>query len=475
MKRDSLAGQVLSFIISALIVLAGIFGFRTLIYKPDVQAGTKAPPTVPLVHTEAIQAHTGSLDIAVDGIVAPFREIEVAAEVAGKIVYKDEACNGGRFVTRGTRLLKIDPRDYDIAVRRLESQLEQADANIEELQVEIANSAELIKLAGDQVQLERNEVNRLAGLIQERIVTDSTLDRAKQTELSARNALVVLENQLQLLKTRQRGLQSARELVVTDLEQAKLDLERTEIAAAVDGVVIDDFAERDSFVQKGTPLFKIEDTSAVEVKCRLKMEELYWIWRQSGHDFTSLNGDSAGYQIPRIPVTVRYQLADRKGTLYEWQGVLSRFDGIGLDEATRTVPCRVLVDKPRDVKVVNKPNGSMNEAERTSSAEVGLPALVRGMYVTVTFHVDQPSPLLLIPERAVQPGKTAWIVNDGKLNEHRGLDLIELIRVQDADGKETSHWLVEASATGFVAGQRVVVPPFGVLRDQESVREEVPQ
>lgn len=208
MKRDSLSGQIVSFVISALIVLAGVIGFRTLIYKPDVQASAKAEPTKPLVHTEAIRAHEGSLDIAVDGIVAPFREIEVAAEVAGKVVFKDEACNGGRFVTRGTRLLKVDPRDYDLAVRRLENQLEQADANIEELQVEISNTNELIKLAEDQVKLEQNEVARLAGLIQEKIVTDSTLDRAKQVELTARNNLVQLRNQLQLLNTRQRRLQS---------------------------------------------------------------------------------------------------------------------------------------------------------------------------------------------------------------------------------------------------------------------------
>jgi hypothetical protein len=449
-----------------LIVAAGIVGFRALIYKPEAEASVKTPPVAPLVHTAAIRPHEGSLDIAVDGVVAPFREIEVAAEVAGKVVFKDEACNGGRFVTRGMRLIKIDPRDYELAVRRLENQLEQADANIEELQVEISNSAALIELAQGQVKLEQNEVNRLAGLIQERIVTDSTLDRAKQTELNARNGLVQLENQLQLLKTRQRGLASARDLVVTDLEKAKLDLERTEIVAAVDGVVIDDMIERDSFVQKGEPIFKLEDTSAVEVKCRLKMEELNWVWRQTGQEFNGLGADSTGYQIPQIPVTVRYQLSDRRDVHYEWQGVLARFDGMGLDEATRTVPCRVRVDNPRDVKVV-----SHKEAREETQPSGGPPALVRGMFVTVTFHVDQPSALLLIPERAVQPGKTVWLVNDGRLEEKASLDLIELIQVRNTEGDVESCWLVEAAETGLAAGDRVVVPPFGVLRDDEQVRE----
>jgi hypothetical protein len=94
------------------------------------------------------------------------------------------------------------------------------------------------------------------------------------------------------------------------------------------------------------------------------------------------------------------------------------------------------------------------------------------MFVTVTFHVDQPSPLLLIPERAVQPGKTVWIVKNGQLDAKSSLDPIELIQVKDESGIDRSHWLVEASASGLAADDRVVVPPFGVLVDGAAVRED---
>ncbi len=465
MKRNSFVGQIFSFVISVAIIAAGVFGFRMLVYRPEAIASGPAEPTIPLVRTRPIQSHSGSLDITVDGVVTPFREIAVAAEVAGKVVYKDEACNGGRFVTRGTRLVKIDPRDYELAVQRLKNQLEQADANLEELTVEISNTAELIKLATNQVELEQNEVDRLAGLIQEKIVTDSTLDKAKQAELTARNGLVQMQNQLQLLKTRQRGLESARQLVKTDLEKAELDLKRTEITAAVDGVVIDDQVERESFVQKGQTIFTFEDTSAVEVKCRLKMEELYWVWRQSGQDVSQIGTSGDGYRIPQVPVTIAYQLSDRNKVQYEWQGVLSRFDGIGIDEATRTVPCRILVDKPRDVRVVTNGESSDKPAELG-----GPPALVRGMYVTVTFHIDQPNELLLIPERAVQPGKAIWIVEDSRLSAKRSLELIELISLPNEAGDDESHWLVEAASSGLHAGDQVVVPPFGILHDGDEVR-----
>ena len=73
-------------------------------------------------------------------------------------------------------------------------------------------------------------------------------------------------------------------------------------------------------------------------------------------------------------------------------------------------------------------------------------------------------------ERAVQPGKTVWIVRDGVLHEKRSLELIELIEVPGADGQLAPHWLVEASATDLAAGDQVVVPPFGILRDGDAVR-----
>ena len=37
-----------------------------------------------------------------------------------------------------------------------------------------------------------------------------------------------------------------------------------------------------------------------------------------------------------MPVTVNFNLA---GNTYTWRGTLSRVDGSGLDERTRTVPC----------------------------------------------------------------------------------------------------------------------------------------
>jgi hypothetical protein len=129
------------------------------------------------------------------------------------------------------------------------------------------------------------------------------------------------------------------------------------------------------------------------------MDELYWIWDQpDAAPQTGADGASGDYQIPPTRATVVYRLQD---TEYLWDGMLWRIEGVGLDERTRTVPCRVIVRSPRTVWV--------RDAKGRRRAGDGPPALVRGMYVAVKVHVKPKAQLLSVPESAVRPGNKIWL------------------------------------------------------------------
>jgi len=149
---------------------------------------------------------------------------------------------------------------------------------------------------------------------------------------------------------------------------------------------------------------------------------------------------------------VQYELGGRR---YQWQGVLSRFDGIGVDERTRTVPCRVLVANPRDVQILKSGEGTSNV--------VGPPALVRGMFVTVSVHAKPGTALLEVPQRAVHPGNTVWQVVDGKLS-------IRKIRVADSTDDLV---LVYSDASGLQPGMKLVSSPLTLATEGMAVREHV--
>ena len=292
--------------------------------------------------------------------------------MTGGVTHKAKVCRAGNYVKQGELLIEIDPRDYEIEIRRLEKELEQATNSIKELEVEIANTESLIELAEEELAIQQDESERLKELFENSVITESEIDQTRRTELIAKTAVLTLRNQLHLKTTSRGRLESIKDRVSVSLEKAKLDLSRAKITAPVSGMVVADSVEEDSYVRKGTELATIEDTSAVEVKCSLRVDELAWIWRPvAGRNFGARTGRPvAGLRDPPgLRLRFVYRLDGRD---CEWSGSLCRYDGIGLDEATRTVPCRVVVANPTD----GRPSGPATEIHEGCP-----PALVRGMFV----------------------------------------------------------------------------------------------
>ena len=371
--------------------------------KPPPRKAVEAPTAMP-VRTASLEAGNGRIEIEADGVVVPLREITLAAEVSGRVLRKTEACNEGQSVTRGMLLFEIDPRDYELDVDRLERELSQARLAIEEIDEEIVQNAGSLDLARRQVELAKREVARLDTLKAGRIITESEHDRALRDELTAANVLTAQEGQKRVLAKRRSRLVEAESLASTMLDKAKLDLSRTRITAPTDGMVVEDKVEQESFVAKGTPVVMIEDTSAAEVKTSLRMDEVARVW---GGRKAAAEGGGEARDIPESPAKVVFSIGDRR---YEWDGVLSRYEGKGLDEKTRTLPCRVRVPEPRRVRAI----------DRYGAPLATLPAdaprsLLRGMFVEVWLQVDVPRPLVSVPEEAVRPSGEVFVMRDGRL------------------------------------------------------------
>jgi multidrug efflux pump subunit AcrA (membrane-fusion protein) len=457
LKASVQARTATSWLASVLILVAGGVAFAYLVHKPKPPANAISHHLRPLVQTSPLAAHHGSLNLKVDGLVVPFREVSLAAEVGGRVTRKEDVCRPGRIAAKGTPLLEIDPRDYQLRVRRFQTQLEQAQSSLNELYVESKNTELLVQLAQEDVELNHAEVVRLQTL-KSGAVAASDFDQAKRAELAARNVLQTLNNQLQLFRARQDRLQSSEKLAQTELEQAKLDLERTRIVSPFDGVVVKESVEQDSFVEKGMPLVVIEDTSAVEVRCNLKMDQVTWLWRQE----SAVEGSSAPqglYQVPKTPVTVKYHMA---GHDFYWEGIVSRYEGVGLDERTRMVPCRVLVKQPR---------GSLRADAESEHSPIP-PPLVRGMYVGLELHVSPNVPLGRVPEQAVRPGKTILVVREGRIRILRDIRLVELISQTNDAGTTTKEWLIELAGSGLKLNDEVVISPLNFVTDGLEVRQQ---
>jgi len=109
---------------------------------------------------------------------------------------------------------------------------------------------------------------------------------------------------------------------------------------------------------------------------------------------------SSSYELPKTPVTISYHVAGRDDTEFQWHGHLSRYEGIGIDAQTRTVPVRIAVDNPREVWQ----NGSIIKEDDNG----GMPALVRGMFVDCSIRTKPSQALVLLPKLALKPGNQVW-------------------------------------------------------------------
>ncbi len=349
------------------------------------------------VRVERLQtlASTGQpLYLVVDGTVVPYREAKVAAEVAGRIVYKSEACEAGSYVRRDQLLMRIDPADHELEVQRLTRLREQEYQAIQELDQEMVNAQRLIEVAKQDVALQQRDVQRQTAL-PEGFASRTEVDQSNRSLLAATQQLVSVENQLELQRKRRVRLEASERLAAIQLQMAELNLKRTEIRAPIDGVIVSEDADMNTFVSRGSGLLTIDDTSKVEVATSLRMDQLYWVLNQNG---TTVDVASRDYDLPETPAIIEYELSGRDGEVYRWNGRLMSYDGIGLDPTTRTVPVRVVVDDPT----------AFIDAEGNSRQSTGTTPLVRGMFVRVKLLIRPQSKLVVIPATAIQPGNRVF-------------------------------------------------------------------
>ena len=461
--RSFVVSIVIQVVGSIAILIGGIFGFNALMSLKPEPGETPSDSATQVVSLVNVQAHQDGVQIQVDGVVVPYREISVAAEVAGRVVQKDDKYRAGLFVKKGTVLAQIDKRDYSIDVDRIKKELEQAKASLTELDVNIKGKKKLIALAVKEVELADKEWKRQKNLGTD-VVAQSKVDQLERAKLTAEVAHARVVNELSALESSRTRLEKARDLSDRRLKRAELDLERTEIKAPIDGIIVKDDVERDAYVARGKVVYILEDTSRVEVRCNLQMDDLYWIWQ--AHPGTKKRDARGDYQLPVVQeVEVAYKFAGRNNKRYIWRGRLDRFDGIGLDEQTRTAPCRVVVSNPRQVEI-QKRTGAVAENTKAKQppAKVGEgpPALVRGMFVGVHIKVrPQNVSILRVPETALRPGKVVWKVDGQNTLSIHPVRFVQVWqpKATSADSK-LSEILIVSEDGQVAAGDRLVTSPL---------------
>jgi RND family efflux transporter MFP subunit len=375
-RRPALALRI---ILPLAVLAAGVaLSFWLLETSPKAQPKPKTRNAA-LVEVRTIEFATQESVVSAMGTVRPSREVSLRPQVSGEII--EMAGNflpGGHF-RKGETLLKIDPTDYRLAVRQLASEVARAES---ELQIEQGNQ----------------------------LVAQKEYELLGETVSEEETSLMLRRPQLD-------NLRAALEAAQARLEQARINLRRTEIAAPFNAVVQSREINIGTRVSEGTALTTLIGTDSYWVEVSVPVSQLRWIRIPN-----SENEEGS-------MVRVYDRAAWGEGA---WRtGKVIRLSA-GLEEQGRMARLLVKVVDPLALLPEN----------------AGAPRMLIGSYVRVEIEGRELPSAAAIDRNLIQDGDTLWIMDD----ENR----LDVRQVEIAfRGRE------QVLVTGGIEpGERLVVSPL---------------
>jgi RND family efflux transporter MFP subunit len=364
----------------SVILVAFIIAMVLVILRPEAERRI-AEETGRLVEVFAAKDEKVQMYIEAYGTVEPREALKLVAEVRGQIVDISSSFKEGDFVKKGTRLIQIDPRTYELEVQRRNVQIKQAEAEIKRLQQEVLNLQARIKIAKSDVSLAEGEYFRLKKLIDRKVIAQSTVDKTEQQYLASLQRLQILENQLALTGPQKEQLLAQRDLTKVLFQEAQLDLERSGIIALFDGWVLEKTVEVGQHVNVGQNLGRIYSAGELDIEVRIPVKDFKWLPAE-------LNSDAG------IEAEVIFEI---QGAQMTWNGRVSRIKA-EMDGRTRTLPIVVEVE------------------EASGPAEnQGTLRLRPGMFVSVKIKGKAVDQAFVLPRHVVYPGDIVYTVKDNRL------------------------------------------------------------
>jgi len=390
-------------------------------FKPEIE---RRQPAEEGRLVEVVEARSEPVTLTVEGCgtVQPRTTLKLVAEVRGQIVEEHPGFQEGGFIAKGTDLIAIDPRDYQLDVESRKTQIRQTNAELDRLAQEERNLEATLRIARNDVTLAESEMERLRNLADRKVVSQSLVDQTEQKYLGSLERRQNLENQKALFGPRRVLLQAQRSMTQVMLRQSELNLERTRIKTPFDGWVIEKSFEVGQHVNAGQVVGAIYEAGALEIEVRIPVKDMKWL---------------PGPFSPQNPLNaeVIYEDAADKHT---WPAKVIR-QKAEVEATTRTLPLVVAVDG--------------------SSVPDRAPvlALRPGMFVTVRINGRVIDNAFVLPRHLVYSGDVVHTVVADRLH-------IQPIRVLRAYRDEV---VVEG---GLTDGDLIIRTPLSVATEGMRVR-----
>lgn len=337
-----------------LVLAAGVVIVQILIAaKPEPEKKEDDARPISL-YVDEVTSEQVTITVHTQGEVRPKTEIDLIPQVSGRIIGMSESFNEGAEFTPDSMLLKIEDTEYRVALTRAEARVAEARTALEREQA-------MAKLKEEEWRDGRKG----------QVPTPFSL-----------NLTQVAEAEAKLLAAR------------ADLNQARLDLERTEIKVPFFGRVRERYAGIGQYVTAGSKVGRVFSTDVAEVRLPLTDSQLVELNLPLGYRAEDL------LEAPQV--SFRAALGDRD---YFWQGRIVRVDA-SINQDTRLIYATAEVIDPYGL-----------------GATEGMPLAV-GMFVSAEIEGVTEQSAYVMPRLALRNQDTVYVINDENRLEIRTVNVL---------------------------------------------------
>ncbi len=244
-----LIGSVAAILITAVIVAA------MFLLQKGPEAKLEELPPLKVVLQE-VQRQDVSPTESLTGRLQPVKTAQLKFEVQGRV--EQRLLEPGALVQQGDELLKLDAND-------LQDQLTQAQSQYDIEQAGIRRDQRMLKLAKQNLQLQKAEVQRYEQLNSDSLISASQLDAARQQ-------MITLDSQVSDLQYKVSTSKSRLSLKQTERDQAQRNFQRATLSAPFSGYVNEVSVEVGDFVTANQIVASIVDTSSLDLHLDVRGE-----------------------------------------------------------------------------------------------------------------------------------------------------------------------------------------------------------
>ncbi|WP_375174465.1 efflux RND transporter periplasmic adaptor subunit [Pseudooceanicola sp.] len=268
--RHSLTGLFL------LAITLGLFVYAATMVRDAVEARLSdepfAPPARERVYTVNVVTATPetiSPILTAFGEIRSRRTLQIRASAAGQVIEIADYFEEGAEVQAGTILARIDPTNARFALDRAINNLRDAEAAAEDAVRAVTLARDTLTASEEQAALQQKAYDRQLDLRGRGVGSVSAVEAAelsaagaRQSVISARNALAQAESRVATTANEVNRARIAR-------DEAQRDLDNTTIRAEFDGTLSDVAAVEGGLVTANEQLAQLIDANALEVAFRV--------------------------------------------------------------------------------------------------------------------------------------------------------------------------------------------------------------